>query len=232
MKRHFPLVIIAGVLVTIVAGALLLFRSKQAGTTAPFTTETRAIPAAVSPTARIPETLVTKSPTTNASVTVEEYGDYQCPPCGLLHPEIKKIVTEYGARVNFVFHNLPLTKIHKNALVAAQAAEAARLQDRFWQMHDLIYEKQNAWKDEENPRPTFTEYAREVGIDAKRFSRDIDGLEVQQHLDEDRRQAESLGVVGTPTIFIEGRQLKPEVTTGEGIRKGIDLMLARKAGRQ
>lgn len=230
MKRYFPLVIIAGVLVAIVAGALLLFRSKQAATTAPFTTETRAFPAAVSPMAVIPETRQTKSPNAKVSVTVEEYGDYQCPPCGLLHPEIKKVVTEYGGRVNFVFHNLPLTRIHKNALVAAQAAEAAGLQDRFWQMHDLIYEKQNAWKDEENPRPTFLEYAREVGIDAKRFSRDIDGPEVQQRLEEDKQRAESLGVVGTPTIFIEGRQLKPEVTTGEGIRKGIDLILAQKTG--
>ena len=169
-------------------------------------------------------------PTANVSVKVEEFGDYQCPPCGLLHPELKKIEAEYGPRVHFVFHNLPLTTMHKNALSAAQAVEAARLQGWFAQMHDLVYEKQNEWKDEENPRGTFAKYAQRLGLDAKRFVRDMDSPEVQQRLTEDKQRADSLGVNGTPTIFIEGRQLKPEITTGAGIRQGIDLMLARKGG--
>jgi protein-disulfide isomerase len=162
-------------------------------------------------------------------VTVEEYGDYQCPPCGLLHPEMKKIELEYGPRINFVFRNLPLPQIHKNALLAAKAAEAARLQNRFWEMHDRLYETQNAWKDEGDPRLIFTHYARELGLDTERFAQDMDGIDVQRRLTEDKQQADSLGIEGTPTVLIEGRQLKFESTTGEGIRKGIDLMLARKA---
>jgi protein-disulfide isomerase len=142
---------------------------------------------------------------------------------------MKKIQQEYGTRINFVFRNLPLPQVHKNAMLAAEAAEAARLQKRFWEMHDRLYETQSSWKDEENPRFTFTNYARELGLDTERFMMDMDGNEVQQRLKEDQQQATSHGIDGTPTVLIEGRQLKFEVTNGEGIRKGIDLMLSRKA---
>jgi protein-disulfide isomerase len=235
MKRNLPLVLIASVLVGAVIATWLLYRSKQSAPTAPFIAEPTATRAVAPPTPAAatapPATKEIKTPA-NVSVAVEEYGDYQCPPCGLLHPELKKIETEYGPRVKFVFHNLPLTKMHKNALSAAQAAEAARLQGWFAQMHDLIYDKQNDWKDEEDPRATFTKYARQLGLDTKRFTRDMDGPEVLQRLNEDKQRADSLGVMGTPTIFIEGRQMKAELTTGEGIRKGIELMLARKAAGQ
>ena len=98
-------------------------------------------------------------------------------------------------------------------------------------MHDFIYDNQNVWKDQEDPRPTFTKYARSLGLDLKRFARDLDGPEVQQRIAEDKQRADSLGIQGTPTVLVEGRQLRPEVTTPEGIRQGIDLMLARKAGK-
>jgi protein-disulfide isomerase len=165
------------------------------------------------------------------SVTVEEFGVYQCPPCGLLHPELKKIAAEYGTRVNIVFRNFPLTMNHKNALPAAQAAEAARLQGHFDEMHDRIYEHQNEWKDLEDPRPIFAKYAKEIGLDQKVYARDVDGLEVQQKIEFDKKTALARGVNGTPTIFIEGNQLKPEVTNLEGLRSGINIMLTRKAGR-
>jgi protein-disulfide isomerase len=222
--------------VVVIVGALILIRSKRTETAAPFAAQVAAIPTPApsfteSPKSATPENKVPPVPA-NVSVTVEEYGDYQCPPCGMLHPEIKKIEYEYGTRINFIFRNLPLTALHKNALVAAQAAEAARLQSRFREMHDRLYESQKEWKDEANPRPIFTKYAGELGLDTGRFSRDMDGNEVQLRLAEDQRRAHSLGVEGTPTVFVEGRQLKFEVTTGEGIRKGINLMLSRKAAGQ
>jgi protein-disulfide isomerase len=236
MKRYLPLVIIGGVLVVVIVGALILIRSKRTETAAPFAPQVAAIQTPApslteSPKSETPENKIPVIPA-NVSVTVEEYGDYQCPPCGILHPEIKKIEHEYGPRINFVFRNLPLTVLHKNALAAAQAAEAARLQSRFTEMHDRIYESQNAWKDEANPRPIFTKYAGELGLDIDRFSRDMDGNEVQLRLAEDQRRAKSLGVEGTPTVFVEGRQLKFEATTGEGIRKAINLMLTRKVAAQ
>jgi protein-disulfide isomerase len=229
MKRYLPLLLIAAIAVAGIAGASVLLRSKQTSTTAPlFTGQNVLIKATPTPntTGTAPRTLA------NVSVTVEEFGDYQCPPCGMLHPEMKKIQAEYGPRVRFVFHNFPLTKMHKNALAAAQAAEAARLQTKFWEMHDLLYENQKDWKDAENPRPMFAKYARELGLDVMRFERDMESSEVQHQIDADMQLGNSAEVVGTPTILIEGRQLKPEVTNPEGIRKGIDLMLARKAGKQ
>ena len=234
MKRYFPFVIIVVVLVAAIAGASLLFRSQHTspvGGSAPFAATTSVTPAA-SPAQAPTQAPAQARDLPNVSVTVEEFGDYQCPPCGLLHPELKKIEAEYSNRINFVFHNLPLTKNHKNALAAAQAAEAARLQNHFWQMHDLIYDNQNGWKDLDDPRPTFTQYARDLGLDVKRFVRDVEGAEVQQRLAEDKQRADAQGVQGTPTILIEGRQLKVEATTPDGIRKGVDAMLAHKAGRQ
>jgi protein-disulfide isomerase len=240
MNRYFPFVIIIAVLLAAIAGATVLFRSKQTGTVgdSPFTVATSSTPAATptpistqAPAQTPVQTPVQAKDLANVSVTVEEYGDYQCPPCGVLYPELKKIAVEYGNRIDFLFHNFPLTKNHKNALAAAQAAEAARLQDHFWQMHDRIYDNQSVWKDQEDPRPTFTKYARDLGLDLKRFARDLDGPEVQQRIAEDKQRADSLGIEGTPTVLIEGRQLKAEVTTPEGIRRAIDLMLARKAGK-
>lgn len=163
---------------------------------------------------------------------MEEFGDYQCPPCGRLYPELKNVEHEYGDRIKFVFRNLPLTKIHKNALIAAQAAEAARLQNRWVQMHDRLYERQAEWNEDPNPRPTFIRYAGELGLDTEQFDRDIDGAAVKQRLADDQKRADSMGVQGTPTVFIEGRELKFEQTNAEGIRKGIDLMLVRKASGQ
>ena len=232
MKRYLPLIIIGGVLVAVIAGALILIRSKRTETAPPFAPQVAAISTPApsfteSPKGATPENRIPAGPA-NLSVTLEEYGDYQCPPCGMLHPELKKIEREYGPRINFVFRNLPLTTLHKNALVAAQAAEAARLQSRFWEMHDRLYETQSVWKDEANPRHIFTKYAGELGLDTERFSRDMEGNEVQLRLADDQRRAQSLGVQGTPTVFVEGRQLKPEVTSPEGIRKGINLMLTRK----
>jgi protein-disulfide isomerase len=234
MKRYFPLAIIAVVLIAGIAAGVVLLRRKQAVTTAPFIPPA-AITPAVTPTSPAASATITPKSKAGAlpslvSVTIEEYGDYQCPPCGLLHPEMKSIESDYGTRIRFNFRNLPLTKIHKNALLAAQAAEAARLQDRFEQMHNRLYESQNEWKDEANPRPTFIRYAGELGLNTDQFDRDMDGPQVKQRLADDQQRAESIGVQGTPTVFIEGKELKPELTNGEGIRKGIDFMLKQKAG--
>jgi protein-disulfide isomerase len=224
MKRYLPIVIIVAVLAAALVGAIVLVRERQSatGTAMGVTSSTIAKPANADSNAG--------SNTNVVAVTVEEFGDYQCPPCGHLHPELKKIETDYGNRVRFVFRNLPLTALHKNALLAAQAAEAARLQDRFEQMHDRLYEKQAEWTDEENPRGTFIRYAGELGLNTDRFDRDMDGGTVKQRLSEDQRLADSVGVRGTPTVFVEGQEMKSEHTNGDGIRRGIDYMLRMRGG--
>ena len=217
MQSYRPLIIIAIVLIAAIVGATCLFRSGQNQgasnpTSSPSSTPTsgaRKIPAAV-------------------VVTLEEFGDYQCPPCGALHPTLKKLKQEYGANLNFVFRNLPLTQIHKNAMTAAQAAEAARMQDRFWEMHDFLYENQELWQNDPNPRAIFLKEAADLGLDAARFGRDMDDKQVQLRIQADAEAATQLGVQGTPTIFIDGLELRPEVTNPDGIRKGIEQMMARK----
>jgi protein-disulfide isomerase len=170
-----------------------------------------------------------RKPPADAVVTLEEFGDYQCPPCGALHPTLKKLKQEFGPNLNLVFRNLPLTTIHKNALAAAQAAEAARVQNRFWEMHDLLYENQNLWTEDINPRTIFLKFAADLGLDTGLFARDMDGEQVKLRIEADQDAAAELGVIGTPTILLDGRQLRPEVTNPDGIRKGIDYLLGQKA---
>jgi formate-nitrite transporter family protein len=165
-------------------------------------------------------------------VVPAESGDYQCPPCGMLYPVLKEIEHEYGDQLRVVFRHFPLAKIHKHAMMAAQAAEAARNQGKFQQMHDRLYGTQNAWKDLADARPTFIGYARELGLNVERFSREMDSPEVQKRITSDMQRGSGVGVTGTPTVFIEGQMLRFEATTPEGLRQGINFMLQRKASSQ
>ena len=217
MRKYRPFVIIAIVLTLAVVAVVLLLRSGKSGE--PFNAASSPQPSADLP----------RKPPANVVVTLEEFGDYQCPPCGALHPVLKKLKQEYGANLNFVFRNLPLSAIHKNAMAAAQAAEAARMQSRFWEMHDLLYENQDLWKDDINPMPIFWKFAADLGLDTAKFSSDMEDKQVKLRIEADQSAATELGVNGTPTLLIDGRQLRPEVTNPDGIRKGIEFIMNRKA---
>lgn len=226
MKRSLPFIIIGAVLLLAVGiGWKMSARYGPSGEKSPGPEMPRALAPEVS---RAPAPAPGK-PVPGRVVTIEEFGDYQCPPCGLLYPELKKIEAEYGSSVRVVFRHLPLTKIHENALLAAQAAEAARLQNRFLEMHDRIYLNQKKWAEEADARPVFLGYARELGLDATRFARDIESPEVDNRINADTQLAVTRGVTGTPTLLLEGRQLRPEATTPEGIRAAINFLLATKA---
>ena len=181
------------------------------------------------PSQSSPQAMPTK-PNFNVSspVVLEEYGDYQCPPCGLLYPELKKIEDQYGKQVQIVFHHFPLTKIHKNALAAAHAAEAARNQNKFWEMHDRLYRNQNEWKDLEDPRPTFIAYAQELNLKVEQFTSDMDSNLVDQRISADISRATAAGVTGTPTVFLDTHMLRYEATNPEGLRRAINLLLENK----
>ncbi|MGA9995231.1 MAG: thioredoxin domain-containing protein [Pyrinomonadaceae bacterium] len=164
----------------------------------------------------------------SAPILIEEFGDYQCPPCGKLYPDLNKIEDEYKNQARLVFRHFPITARHPNAMPAAQAAEAAGLQGKFWQMHDMLYQNQDAWKDEKDARSVFIKYAQDLGLDAARFQRDLDGPEVARRIADDDKRAQSLQVTGTPTVFINGHQLRPELTNEDGLRKGINLLLGKQ----
>ena len=234
MKKSLPFVIIVIVLVAGIAAFMVFGRKKTNDSNNAFV----ATPAQVSVSAATPlpqasptATIPIEKPNVKVSspVVLEEYGDYQCPPCGLLYPVLKDIEHEYGKQLQIVFHHFPLTKIHKNAMNAARAAEAARNQGKFWEMHDRLYRNQNAWKDLDDPRPMFIQYARDLGLNTDRFTRDLDSPDVEQRIAADMQKGASIGITGTPTLLIDGNMLRYEATTPDGVRQGINFMLQRKA---
>jgi protein-disulfide isomerase len=208
MKRYLPFVIIAAVLVAAVGGGFMMFRSAQ------------------------PQSPTTPTPaggsvaTSKGLVTIDEYGDYQCPPCGALHPIIKTLKGEYGDRIQFAFHHFPLTQLHSHALEASYAAAAAGLQGKFWEMHNLLYEKQSEWSEVGDFRPIVLEFARKIGLDLPRFTRDIDGIQVVTVIQEDMQRGALLGVSGTPTVFINGQLIHSDNFSTEGLRKEINRRLS------
>ena len=136
---------------------------------------------------------------TTAPVTLVEYGDYECPYCGQAYPIVKELQQRLGDRLRFVFRNFPLTQIHLHAEHAAEAAEAAGAQDKFWEMHDTLFEHQRALDDKH-----MKEYAAKLGLDESRFSREMTEQSFAARLREDFLSGVRSGVNGTPTFFING----------------------------
>jgi protein-disulfide isomerase len=137
----------------------------------------------------------------SAPVTVAVFSDFQCPYSAQLVPVIRRLQNEYAGRIRVAWKHLPLP-FHRNALPAAKAAEAARLQGKFWEMHDKLFSDQAALSD-----ATYARYARELGLDVARFRRDAAAEATARRLAEDQRLAESVGAVGTPTIFVNCRKM-------------------------
>jgi len=137
----------------------------------------------------------------DAPITLVEYGDYQCPFCGAAYPVVKRLQKAFGRKLRFVFRNFPLTEAHPFAMVAAEAAEAAALQAKFWEMHDLLYENQAQLQPE-----ALMGWARELGLDLEKFGAAIQKGDVSKRIKEDRRSGISSGVNGTPCFFISGER--------------------------
>jgi protein-disulfide isomerase len=155
----------------------------------------------------------------DARVTLVEYGDYECPHCGALHPVIQAARKAFGGNLRFAFRHFPLGSSHPHALAAAKAAAAAAEQGRFWEMHDRLYERQDRLTDEELLR-----HARKLGLDLGRFQRDLASREVEARIREDLASAAQSGATGTPSLFING-----ELYQGSFERDEVLAALARAA---
>lgn len=233
-RKVLPFVIIGGVLVAAVAVGVLALRKDEAKAPPP-SNSSAPRPSATQPAASLParrEALPGAQPPhvkgrQSAPVVLEEFGDYQCPPCGIMHPVLKKIGEDYGDRVAIIFRNFPLQKIHKNAFSASRAAEAAGMQGKFWEMNNLIYTNQKEWSESQEPRPLFENYARQLGLDMDKFKADADKPETAARIIADFQRGDALGVTGTPSIFLNGRQLPVESALSEPkLRAEIDAALA------
>jgi len=118
--------------------------------------------------------------------------------------------------------------MHEHALEAALAAEAAGLQGRFWEMHDVLYREQETWTKAPNVRELFESYAGTIGLDLDKFKKDMDGEQARARVDADRQRGESLGIQLTPTLFINNQPLDPKDKNPEGIRAEINAVLEKK----
>ena len=135
----------------------------------------------------------------NAPITLVEFGDYQCPYCGAAYPEIKRLQNSLGNNLRFVFRNFPLTQAHPYALIAAEAAEAAAQQDKFWEMHDIIFENQDDLAPEQ-----LAAWAEQAALNVEEFATAIRSEVVSSRIKKDRASGIHSGVNGTPTLFING----------------------------
>ena len=135
----------------------------------------------------------------DAAVTLLEYGDYECPFCGAAYPIVKEAQSRMGDRLRFVFRNFPISTSHPHAERAAEAAEAAASQGRFWPMHDLLYENQKRLDDAD-----LHDYAKQLGLDVDAFDHDLAGHVHAERVREDFMSGVRSGVNGTPTFYVNG----------------------------
>ena len=215
MKRFLPFVLIVGVLIAAVGVGWVLLRSSQQSrnqntpTPDPATEVQGAEPPHVRGNA-------------NAPVTLEEFGDFECGACGSYHPELKKIETEYGDKLKVIFRELPLVTMHQHALLAAQAAEAAGLQGKFWEMHDKLYDDQVTWTKKNDLVPVFVDYAKQIGLNPDQFMKDLNGEKVAARIFQDGKRAHSFGLKGTPAFFVNGKEATGDQWKPEGLRQMIN----------
>jgi protein-disulfide isomerase len=213
MKRYLPFLIVGVVAAASICGGAILYQAKRPHLlTIP---QDKAVPGK-------PDTeKVHIRGEPDAPVTIEEFGDFECPPCGLISPVLDKLVNEFKPSVRLVFRNLPLSG-HKHARVAALAAEAAGSQGKFWEMHDVLYREQSTWSKAENPQELFEAYAGTIGLNVPEFKKDMESEEVKGRVDSDKFRGELIGIKLTPTIFVNNRELPQDKRTPNGLRAVID----------
>ncbi|MBA3679046.1 thioredoxin domain-containing protein [Candidatus Saccharibacteria bacterium] len=218
MKKYLPTILIVLVIV-IVAGFIV----RALMTPDSQTKDTKSQPITQADTDALRQGGSIGNP--NSKVLVTEFGDYQCPACGAWHPYIKDtIIPQYQDKIFFVFKNFPL-EMHKNAQASAQAVEAAALQGKFWEMHNIVYENQKEWVDEKDPNSKFEGYARQIGLNVDQWKKDRDTSKVKDLIKADVTLGEKLNLPGTPAFLINGTIV--QVKSFEDLKNAIDQALAQ-----
>ena len=164
----------------------------------------------------------------NAKVVLIEYGDFQCPACSTMSPKVKALSEEYGDKIAVVFRNFPLSG-RPNSLSAAAAAEAAGLQGKYWEMHDLLYEKQTEWGSANATERTefYKKYAKEVGVkDEEKFIADMKSSNISKKIAFDKALGVDAKITGTPSFFLNGEEIKNDIWgDDEALAAKIDELL-------
>lgn len=219
MKRYLPFVIVAAVALVALGSGAMLYRAKRP--------QLLSIPANKVLSGKSDESIHIRG-NPDAPVTLEEFADFQCPPCSSFASFGEELLKQYDSRLRIVFRNFPLSA-HEHAREAALAAEAAGLQDRFWEMHDVLYREQAGWSKAPNARELFESYAGTIGLNLDQFKKDMDGEQAKARVDSDYARGESLGIKVTPTLYINGQPVDPKDKNPEGVRAAINAALEAKS---
>ena len=165
-------------------------------------------------------------------VTLVEYGDFQCNVCAAYYPVVKDSLKKFGDDVKFQFISFPITQIHPNTVAAHRSAEAANKQNKFWEMYDLLYSRQESWADVSQDRAPqiFEDYATELSLNIDQYKNDYKSSEVMSIINADKASGDAKGVQGTPTFFINGEKISEPGRTVEEFSKTIEDAI-KKAGQ-
>lgn len=153
--------------------------------------------------------------TATSTATLIEYSDFECPACASYYWLLKQVVPQLEGRVRFSYRHFPLRQSHANAQLAAQAAEAAGQQGKFWELHDRLFEGHDEWAGKPDARVRFTAYAQALGLDVARFTADLDARATADAVEADFQRGLAAGVRGTPTFYLNGRDLDHPASVDE-----------------
>ncbi len=147
----------------------------------------------------------------DSEIVIIEYSDFQCPACGYYYQIAKDIVSEFGSHIKFVYRHFPLTQIHDNAMLASQAAEAAGVQGKFFEMHDLLFENQSTWSNlsADEAQEIFVEYAQQLELDSEKFIAALNNDDIIDKIEDSYSDGIKAGINSTPTFILNGKQISP-----------------------
>lgn len=143
-----------------------------------------------------------------AKVVITEYSDFQCPACASYYELVKLAHKDFGDNLTIVYRHFPIRRIHANTEIAALSAEAAGKQNKFWEMHDMLFENQKNWESEKNAQEIFMGYAKKLELNLEKFKRDLNSKEAKEKVEDDYQSGVAVGVDHTPTFFINGNEIQ------------------------
>jgi len=152
---------------------------------------------------------------TEAELVLIEYSDFQCPACSAYQDIVNQLIDEYNNQIHFAFRHFPISSIHNNAQIAAQATEASDLQNKFWEMHDKLFANQSDWSNESDPTEKFVAYARELELNIEKFKTDLVSEVTKNKVDDDYTSGSAAKVNSTPSFFLNGNKIKNPQTLDE-----------------
>jgi protein-disulfide isomerase len=200
IKRNIVFIGVITATIVLVVGGTFLFTKGGTGTTEKKIDTSRLVSQNSTRTSGYANgTYLPASP--SATVTLVEFGDYECPACSVYSPMIKQLLTEFSGKITYVFRNYPLPQ-HKNAPLSSYTVEAAGLQGKYWQMHEKLFATQSEWSKLSDPKDTFMAYARELGVDITKFNTDLESTYIKDLVQNDVADGNAIALTETPTFYL------------------------------